>query len=106
MIVNAIIIEIVLKFKLSINFPPINIPKRSIKNIGRNLKLFIPCFIFIWKKVRYNYRKNNIIIALVGGNIKAMIGTENIDIPMPTDPLTIPPIKIDNKIKVIVKVSK
>jgi len=35
-----------------------------------------------------------------------MIGTENIDIPMPTDPLTIPPTKIDKKIKVIVKVSK
>ena len=50
--------------------------------------------------------KHKSIIALVGGNIKAMIGTENIDIPMPTDPLTIPPTKIDKKIKVIVKVSK
>ena len=46
------------------------------------------------------------IIALVGGNINAIIGTENIDIPMPTDPLTIPPTKTENKINVIVKVSK
>tara|TARA_Y100000991_G_scaffold124852_1_gene94060 strand:+ start:131 stop:289 length:159 start_codon:yes stop_codon:yes gene_type:complete len=50
--------------------------------------------------------KHKSIIALVGGNIKAIIGTENIDIPMPTDPLTIPPAKIDKKIKVAVKVSK
>ena len=38
--------------------------------------------------------------------INAIIGTENIDIPMPTDPLTIPPTKTENKIKVIVKISK
>tara|TARA_B100000963_G_scaffold86871_1_gene74513 strand:- start:319 stop:495 length:177 start_codon:yes stop_codon:yes gene_type:complete len=50
--------------------------------------------------------KHKIIIALVGGNINAIIGTENIDIPIPTDPLTTPPTKTENKIKVIEKVSK
>ena len=29
--------------------------------------------------------------------MKAMIGTENIDIPIPTEPLTIPPIRIEKK---------
>ena len=46
------------------------------------------------------------ILALVGGNINTIIGTENIDIPMPTDPLNIPPTKTEKKIHVILKVSK
>ena len=46
------------------------------------------------------------IIALVGGKIKAINGTENIDIPIPTDPLTIPPKKTEHKIKAKVVVSK
>ena len=41
--------------------------------------------------------KHRSIIAVVGGNMKAIIGTENIDIPIPTEPLTIPPIRIEKK---------
>tara|TARA_Y100001970_G_scaffold242681_1_gene307319 strand:+ start:302 stop:457 length:156 start_codon:yes stop_codon:yes gene_type:complete len=45
-----------------------------------------------------NTGKHRSIIALVGGNMKAIIGTENIDIPIPTEPLTIPPKRIEKKI--------
>ena len=50
--------------------------------------------------------KHKSIIALVGGKIKAINGTENIDIPIPTEPLTIPPKKTEHKMIVKVKVSK
>ena len=36
-IVNAIIIEIVFKFRLNINFPPISMPIKSVINMGKNL---------------------------------------------------------------------
>ena len=50
--------------------------------------------------------KHKSIIALVGGKIKAINGTENIDIPIPTEPLTIPPKNTENKITAKVIVSK
>ena len=36
-IINAIIIEIVFKSRLNINFPPISMPIKSVINIGKNL---------------------------------------------------------------------
>jgi hypothetical protein len=36
-IVNAIIIEMVFKSRLNINFPPISIPIKSVINMGKNL---------------------------------------------------------------------
>ena len=65
----------------------------------------------------YNYRnfkfmplvligKGSSFFFLVGGKIKAINGTENIDIPIPTEPLTIPPKKTEHKITVKVTVSK
>ena len=50
--------------------------------------------------------KHKSIIALVGDKIKAINGTENIDIPIPTEPLTIPPKKTEHKIIAIVIGSK
>tara|TARA_Y100000991_G_C21870500_1_gene304925 strand:+ start:427 stop:615 length:189 start_codon:yes stop_codon:yes gene_type:complete len=50
--------------------------------------------------------KHKSIIALVGGSIKAIKGTENIDIPIPTEPLTIPPKKTENKIKARISLAK
>ena len=105
-IVNAIIIETVFKFRLKISFPPIIIPKKSVINIGKNLLLLIPRLKSIWIKFVTITGKHNSIIALVGGKIKAMSGTENIDIPIPTDPLTIPPKNTEHKITAKVIVSK
>ena len=50
--------------------------------------------------------KHKSIIALVGGKIKAINGTENMDIPIPTEPLTMPPKKTAHKIIAKVTVSK
>tara|TARA_B100002051_G_C16428634_1_gene483058 strand:- start:51 stop:266 length:216 start_codon:yes stop_codon:yes gene_type:complete len=50
--------------------------------------------------------KHKSIIALVGGKIKAINGTENMDIPIPTEPFTIPPKKTEHKITDKVIVSK
>ena len=105
-IANAIIIEIVFKFKLNISFPPISIPKKSVINIGKNLELLIPFLISIWIKFVTITGKHKSIIALVGGKIKAINGTENIDIPIPTDPLTIPPKNTEHKITTKVIISK
>ena len=89
----AIEIDIKFKLKLKINFPPINNPKNRARNIGKNRKLPIPFLTSICKKFVNITGKHRSIIAFVGGNIKAIIGTENIDIPIPTEPFTMPPIK-------------
>ena len=46
------------------------------------------------------------IIAVVGGRKKAIIGTENIDIPMPTAPLIIAPKNTEIKMIIIMSISK
>ena len=58
----------------------------------------------IWIKLVTITGKHKSIIALVGGKIKAINGTENMDIPIPTEPLTIPPKKTEHKIIIKVKV--
>ena len=60
----------------------------------------------IWIKFVIMTGKHKSIIALVGGKIKAINGTENMDIPIPTEPLTIPPKKTVHKIIAKVTVSK
>tara|TARA_B100000508_G_scaffold135771_1_gene127955 strand:+ start:546 stop:914 length:369 start_codon:yes stop_codon:yes gene_type:complete len=102
----AIEIDIKFKLKLKINFPPINNPKKRARNIGKNRKLPIPFLTSICKKFVNITGKHRSIIAFVGGNIKAIIGTENIDIPMPTDPFTIPPIKTDKIINIKFSISR
>ena len=89
----AIEIDIKFKLKFKINLPPVNNPKKRAKNIGKNLKLPTPFLISICKKFVNITGKHKSIIAFVGGNVKAIIGTENIDIPIPTEPLTMPPKK-------------
>ena len=42
----------------------------------------------------------------MGGKIKAIKGTENIDIPIPTEPLTIPPKNTEHMTTAKVTVSK
>ena len=92
----AIAIDMKLISTFKISFPPIIRPKNKNKNIGRNLRLPTPFFTFIWRKLVKITGKHNNIIAFVGGIIKAIIGTENIDIPIPTEPFTMPPKKTAN----------
>ena len=66
----------------------------------------MPLLTSIWMKFVIITGKHKNIIALVGGKIKAINGTENIDIPIPTDPLTIPPKNTEHKITAKVIVSK
>ena len=83
----------------TIKVHPIIKPITKAINIGKNLILPIPlwtciCKIFVLKTGKHKY-----IIAVVGGKKNAIIGTENIDIPIPTAPFIIPPRKTaDNTI--------
>ena len=94
----AIIWEIVDKLISKIKLHPIIIPKINAINIGKNLKDPIPLGIFIWIIFVINTGTHKSIIAVVGGRKNAIIGTENIDIPIPTVPLIIPPKNTDAKI--------
>ena len=68
--------------------------------------MLIPLLITIWIKLVITTGKHKSIIDLVGGKIKVINETENIDIPIPTDPLTIPPKKTEHTMIIKVKVSK
>ena len=102
----AIICEIIDKLISKIRLQPIIIPRINAINIGKNLKEPIPFLICICKTLVINTGTHKSIIAVVGGRKKAMIGTENIDIPIPTAPLIIAPKKTDIKMMIIISISK
>ena len=92
---KAIMIEIVEKLIFNIKLQPIIKPITNAINIGRNLKLPMPLWTCICKIFVLSTGKHKYIIAVVGGKKKAIIGTENIDIPIPTAPLIVPPKKTE-----------
>ena len=95
---TAIIFEIVVISISRIRVQPTTIPKAKATNIGANLYELIPFFICICKILVTKIGMHNNIIEVVGGKNKAIIGTENIDIPIPTMPLIRAPQKTEIKI--------
>ena len=103
---TAMICEIVDKLIFNIRLQPIIIPRINAINIGKNLKEPIPFLICICKILVIKTGTHKSIIAVVGARKKAIIGTENIDIPIPTAPLIMAPKNTDINTTIIISISK